>query len=299
MTDVIEARGLVKTFGRTRALDGLDLTVAEGEVHGFLGPNGAGKSTTIRVLLGLLKGSGGTATVFTQDPWRDAVHIHREVAYVPGDVALWPNLSGGETIDLLTGLRGGADPQLRAMLLRDFELDPTKKGRGYSKGNRQKVALVAAFARRAKLYILDEPTSGLDPVMESVFRAQVDRVREEGATVLLSSHILSEVEQLCQRVTIVRAGTTVETGTLSQMRHLTRTSFRVSTPADPAAIAALPGVHDLRSEGDSLVFDVDTDAMAPVLGVLTTAGISGLNVAPPSLEELFLRHYGDRLERAS
>jgi ABC-2 type transport system ATP-binding protein len=295
MTNAIEAAGLVKTFGRTRALDGLDLAVAEGEVHGFLGPNGAGKSTTIRVLLGLLRRRSGTAAVLGRDPWRDAVAVHRDLAYVPGDVALWPNLSGGETIDLLTGLRGGADPALRKRLLADFELDPRKKGRGYSKGNRQKVALVAAFARPAKLYVLDEPTSGLDPVMESVFQAEVRRVASEGATVLLSSHILSEVEELCERVTIVRAGKAVESGTLADMRHLTRTSVRVTTAADPAAIARLDGVHGLQQEAGALVFDVDTDRLQGVLAALTAAGVSALTATPPSLEELFLRHYGDRV----
>jgi ABC-2 type transport system ATP-binding protein len=298
MTTVIEAAGLVKTFGRTRALDGLDLSVDEGEVHGFLGPNGAGKSTTIRVLLGLLRARSGTVTVFGKDPWHQAVAIHRDLAYVPGDVALWPNLSGGETIDFLTGLRGGADPALRTRLLRDFDLDPKKKGRGYSKGNRQKVALVAAFARPAKLYIFDEPTSGLDPVMEEVFRHEVERVRDEGATVLLSSHILSEVEQLCERVTIVRAGKAVESGTLASMRHLTRTSFRVATKASLADIRKLHGVHDARAEADQLVFDVDTDAMDAALAAITKAGVSALTVSPPSLEDLFLRHYGDRIPAA-
>jgi ABC-2 type transport system ATP-binding protein len=295
MSTAIEAGGLVKTFGRVRALDGLDLAVQSGEVHGFLGPNGSGKSTTIRVLLGLLRASGGSASVLGRDPWRDAVAVHRELAYVPGDVSLWPNLSGGETIDLLCSLRGGADPELRARLLRDFELDPTKRGRGYSKGNRQKVALVAAFARRAQLYLFDEPTSGLDPVMEEVFRGEVERVRGEGATVLLSSHILSEVEQLCERVTIVRAGRAVESGSLTELRHLTRTSFRVSTSARAQQLASLAGVHDLHEEADRLVFDVDTDAMTPVLAALTAAGVTALTVTPPSLEELFLRHYGDRL----
>jgi ABC-2 type transport system ATP-binding protein len=296
MTTVIEAHDLVKTFGRTRALDGLDLGVEEGEVHGFLGPNGAGKSTTIRVLLGMLRRRSGTATVFGRDPWRDAVAIHRDIAYVPGDVSLWPNLSGGEAIDFLTRLRGGADEDLRARLLRDFDLDPKKKGRSYSKGNRQKVALVAAFARPAKLYVLDEPTSGLDPVMESVFRAEIERVQKDGATVLLSSHILSEVEQLCDRVTIVRAGKTVETGTLSQMRHLTRTSIRVGTKATLADVQKIAGVHDARSEADQLVFDADTDAVNGVLAALTKAGVSTISVSPPSLEELFLRHYGDRID---
>jgi len=299
MSTAIEASGLRKSFGRVRALDGLDLTVQSGEVHGFLGPNGSGKSTTIRILLGLLRATGGSASVLGRDPWRDAVSIHRELAYVPGDVSLWPNLSGGETIDLLCSLRGGADVALRARLLRDFELDPTKRGRGYSKGNRQKVALVAAFARRADLYLFDEPTSGLDPVMEEVFRGEVERVRGEGATVLLSSHILSEVEQLCERVTIVRAGRAVESGSLTELRHLTRTSFRVEPAADAAAtaqrLAALPGVHGLHAEADRLVFDVDTEAMTPILAALAAAGIAALTVTPPSLEELFLRHYGDRV----
>jgi len=295
MTTVIQATRLVKKFGPTRALDGLDLSVNEGEVHGFLGPNGAGKSTTIRVLLGMLRGSGGTASVFGRDPWRDAVSIHRDVAYVPGDVNLWPNLSGGETIDYLTRLRGGADPALRARLLKDFELDPKKRGRSYSKGNRQKVALVAAFARPAKLYIFDEPTSGLDPLMESVFRREVARVQSDGATVLLSSHILSEVEQLCNRVTIVRAGKAVETGALDELRHLTRTSFRVGTSATLAEVAKLPGVHDVRQEAGHLAFDVDSDAIQGVLAALTKAGVTSLTVTPPSLEELFLRHYGDQL----
>jgi len=283
MSTVIETSSLIKTFGRVRALDGLDLTVQQGEVHGFLGPNGSGKSTAIRVLLGLLRASGGSATVLGRDPWRDAVAIHRELAYVPGDVSLWPNLSGGETIDLLCSLRGGADPQLRARLLRDFELDPTKRSRGYSKGNRQKVALVAAFARRAELYLFDEPTSGLDPVMEEVFRAEVERVQGEGSTVLLSSHILSEVEQLCERVTIVRAGKAVESGSLTELRHLTRTSFRVATGASAEQLSALPGVHELHAEADRLVFDVDTDQMDAVLGTLTQAGVTALTVARGTL----------------
>ena len=296
MTTTIEARGLVKTFGRVHALDGLDLTVNEGEVHGFLGPNGSGKSTTIRVLLGMLRARSGEVSVFGADPWRDSVDIHRRVAYVPGDVALWPNLSGGETIDLLTRLRGGADGAQRKRLLDVFDLDPKKRARGYSKGNRQKVALVAAFARPADLYIFDEPTSGLDPVMESVFRGEVDRVQKAGATVLLSSHILSEVEQLCERVTIVRAGKAVETGTLTELRHLTRTTVRVATTATEKDVAALAGVHGVRSEAGQLTFDVDTDAIQPMLAALTKAGISAITITPPSLEELFLRHYGDRLE---
>ena len=225
----IEISGLVKTFGDFRALDGLDLDVATGEVHGFLGPNGAGKSTTIRVLLGLLRASGGEARLLGGDPWADAVALHRRLAYVPGDVNLWPKLTGGEVIDLLGRLRGGLDPQRRAELLERFELDPTKKGRAYSKGNRQKVALVAALASDAELLVLDEPTSGLDPLKEAVFQACIEETRAAGRTVLLSSHILAEVEALCDRVTIIRAGKTVETGTLSELRHLTRTSIAVET----------------------------------------------------------------------
>jgi len=288
---VIEAAGLTKRFGRATALDGLDLAVRPGEVHGFLGPNGAGKSTTLRVLLGLLR-AGGTARVLGRDAWADAPAVHRDVAYVPGDVTLWPNLTGGEIIDLLTRLRGGGDPKRRAELLDAFELDPRKRARGYSKGNRQKVALVAAFARPARLYLLDEPTSGLDPVMEAVFRDQVARVSADGAAVLLSSHILSEVEQLCERFTIIREGRTVETGSLDDLRHLTRTSFRVGFSGDPGAVAALPGVHDVRREADTLAFDVDSAALQPVLAALTAAGVHSLTVTPPSLEELFLRHYG-------
>jgi ABC-2 type transport system ATP-binding protein len=291
---VIEATGLHKRFGRTHALDGLDLTVQRGEVHGFLGPNGSGKSTTIRVLLGLLRLDAGEARVLARDPWRDAVEIHRDLAYVPGDVTLWPNLSGGETIDLLTSLRGGADAGLRKRLLTDFELDPRRRGRAYSKGNRQKVALVAAFARPAALYVFDEPTSGLDPLMEGVFRREVERVRSDGATVLLSSHILSEVEQLCDRVTIVRSGSVVETGSLAEMRHLTRSTFRVGTPGGAGSdeLGRLAGVHGLRRDGDQLVFEADHAALPEVLATLGHAGATGLTVAPPSLEDLFLRHYG-------
>ncbi len=293
MAAVIEATGLRKNFGSVHALDGLDLSVDAGEVHGFLGPNGAGKSTTIRVLLGLMRASGGDVAVLGKNPWSSAVAIHRELAYVPGDVSLWPNLSGGETIDLLTGLRGGADRQLRARLIDDFELDVRKKGRSYSKGNRQKVALVAAFARRASVYVLDEPTSGLDPVMEAVFRAQVKRVTAEGATVLLSSHILSEVEELCDRVTIIRAGKAVERGTLADLRHLTSNAVRAVTDAPVDAFESIPGVLHVRRDGDALLFDVETDATAAALAQLTKRPVHSLTVTPPSLEELFLRHYGE------
>ena len=295
---VVEARGLEKRFGRVTALDGLDLQVTAGEVHGFLGPNGAGKSTTIRVLLGLARATGGSAALFGRDPWTDAVALHRRVAYVPGDVSVWPNLSGGETIDLLSRLRGGtadarAYAERKARLVDALQFDPGKKGRAYSKGNRQKVALIAAFATPADLYILDEPTSGLDPLMESVFDAEIRRVAGEGATVLLSSHILSEVEQLCDRVSIIRAGKTVETGTLAALRHLTRIEVSFSTGPTDAQLASIPSVDDLESTGGRVRFTVDDARLPAVLPVLGALGVRGLVVAPPSLEELFLRHYGD------
>ena len=295
---VVEARGLEKRFGRVTALDGLDLQVTAGEVHGFLGPNGAGKSTTIRVLLGLARSTGGSAALFGRDPWTDAVALHRRVAYVPGDVSVWPNLSGGETIDLLSRLRGGtadarAYAERKARLVDALQFDPGKKGRAYSKGNRQKVALIAAFATPADLYILDEPTSGLDPLMESVFDAEIRRVAGEGATVLLSSHILSEVEQLCDRVSIIRAGKTVETGTLAALRHLTRIEVSFSTGPTDAQLASIPSVDDLESTGGRVRFTVDDARLPAVLAVLGALGVRGLVVAPPSLEELFLRHYGD------
>ena len=295
---VVEARGLEKRFGRVTALDGLDLQVTAGEVHGFLGPNGAGKSTTIRVLLGLARATGGSAALFGRDPWTDAVALHRRVAYVPGDVSVWPNLSGGETIDLLSRLRGGtadarAYAERKARLVDALQFDPGKKGRAYSKGNRQKVALIAAFATPADLYILDEPTSGLDPLMESVFDAEIRRVAGEGATVLLSSHILSEVEQLCDRVSIIRAGKTVETGTLAALRLLTRIEVSFSTGPTDAQLASIPSVDDLESTGGRVRFTVDDARLPAVLPVLGALGVRGLVVAPPSLEELFLRHYGD------
>lgn len=291
---VIETTRLVKNFGRTSALAGLDLSVLAGEVHGFLGPNGAGKSTTLRILLGLIRPTAGTARVFGLDPWVDPAKAHRDVAYVPGDVSLWPNLSGGEVIDLLTGLRGGAEERLLRELIEEFEFDPRRKSRTYSKGNRQKAALIAAFARPARLYLLDEPSAGLDPVMDSVFRRQIRRVAGDGAAVLLSSHVLSEVEQLCDRITIIRSGTAVETGTLAELRHLTRTRFRITTVAEPAALAALPGVHDVRSNGLGTEFDADASNLGAVLEGLAGAGVTSITAAPPSLEELFLRHYSDR-----
>ena len=293
MAEAITCTGLVKTFGRVRALDGLDLTVHTGEVHGFLGPNGSGKSTTIRVLLGLLRADAGSVAMLGGDPWADAVTLHRRLAYVPGDVSLWPNLSGGEAIDLLGRLRGGLDAARRAALIERFELDPTKKGRAYSKGNRQKVALVAALASDAELLLLDEPTSGLDPLMETVFQ---DEIRTAGRTVLLSSHILAEVEALCDRVSIIRAGRTVEAGTLVELRHLTRTSIDVETVAPPHGLDALAGVHDLHVDDHRARFDVDTTRLDEALRHLSALGVKTLSSRPPTLQELFLRHYGDEIE---
>jgi ABC-2 type transport system ATP-binding protein len=285
----------VKTFGPTRALDGLDLSVATGEVHGFLGPNGSGKTTTIRVLLGLLRATSGTAELLGGDPWHDAVRLHRRLAYVPGDVSLWPKLTGGEIIDVFGRLRGDLDPARREELLERFELDPTKKARTYSKGNRQKVALVAALASSAELLLLDEPTSGLDPLMEAVFQDCIREIKAEGRTVLLSSHILAEVEALCDRVSIIRAGKTVQSGTLSELRYLTRTSIDVYTATEPDGLDKLPGVHDVHIVDHRARFDVDSDQLDGAIRHLSGLGIRGLTSQPPTLEELFLRHYGDEL----
>ncbi|MDQ2749259.1 MAG: ABC transporter ATP-binding protein [Actinomycetota bacterium] len=299
MVDAISVSGLVKTFGKTRALDGLDLTVTKGEVHGFLGPNGSGKSTTIRVLLGLIKATGGTARLLDGDPWTQATELHQRVAYVPGDVTLWPNLTGGEIVDLLGRLRGGLDPGRRARLVEQFELDLTKKARAYSKGNRQKVALVAAFAADAELLILDEPTSGLDPLMETVFQRCVGEARDRGATVLLSSHILSEVEALGDRVSIIRKGRTVDTGTLSELRHLSRIALDATVTNDVPPLAGTPGVHDLSVDGHRVRCHVDESALTEVMARLAAAGLHNLTCQPPTLEELFLRHYGEQPDAAS
>ncbi len=289
--DAIEVTGLVKSFGSTRALDGLDLVVRSGEVHGFLGPNGSGKTTTLRVLLGLLRADAGTVRLLGGDPWRDVTTLHARLAYVPGDVALWPGLTGGEVIDLLGRLRGGLDPARRAELLERFDLDPTKKCRAYSKGNRQKVALVAALAADVELLLLDEPTSGLDPLMEESFQECINAERERGRTVLLSSHILAEAESLCDRVSIIRTGRTVETGTLAELRHLTRTSVRAELGQAPVGLAAVPGVHDLVVEGTRVACDVDTPALGGLLTELGRYEVRTLESRPPTLEELFLRHY--------
>jgi ABC-2 type transport system ATP-binding protein len=294
MAAAISISNLVKTFGTTRALDGLDLAVETGEVHGFLGPNGSGKTTTIRVLLGLLRADSGDVTLLGGDPWRDAVALHRRLAYVPGEVTLWSKLTGGEVIDLLGRLRGDLDPARRDALLERFELDPTKKARSYSKGNRQKVGLVAALASRAELLILDEPTSGLDPLMEAVFQDCIREAKAEGRTVLLSSHILAEVEALCDRVSIIRAGRTQQSGTLEELRGLTRTSI-VAEVARPDGIAGLTGIHALAVDGNEVRFDVDTAHLGDAVRRLGELGVRSLVSHPPTLEELFLRHYGDEL----
>jgi len=292
-TNAIEIEGLTKTFGPTRALDGLDLEVRTGEVHGFLGPNGSGKSTTIRVLLGLMRADSGSVRLLDGDPWRDVATLHRRLAYVPGDVSLWPNLSGGEAIDLLGRLRGGLNPKRKAELLERFELDPRKKARTYSKGNRQKVALVAALSSDVELLLLDEPTSGLDPLMEAAFRTSIEEVKQLGRTVLLSSHILAEVEALCDRVSIIRHGRTVETGTLGDLRHLTATSVRAELASPPTGLAELPGITSLDVAGNRVMCDVETDHLDELLKALTKFGVRSLVSQPPTLEELFLRHYED------
>ena len=296
MTSAVSVSGLVKTFGQTRALDGLDLEIRPGEVHGFLGPNGAGKTTTIRVLLGLLRADAGSVSLLGGDPWHDAVALHSRIAYVPGEVNLWPNLSGGEAIDLLSRLRGGVDVRKRDELLERFALDPSKKARTYSKGNRQKVALVAGLASDAELLILDEPTSGLDPLMEAVFQEIIREVKAEGRTVLLSSHILAEVEALCDRVSIIRLGRTVESGTLTELRHLTRTTVTAEVAAPAGALEGLAGVHDLAVRDGTVTFDVDGEHLAVAVRKLGELGVRSLTSRPPTLEQLFLRHYGDELE---
>jgi ABC-2 type transport system ATP-binding protein len=291
MPNAISISGLEKSFGRTVALDGLDLEVATGEIHGFLGPNGAGKTTTIRVLLGLLKADGGSVTLLGGDPWADATELHRRLAYVPGDVSLWAGLTGGEVIDLLGRLRGGLDETRRSSLLERFDLDPTKKGRTYSKGNRQKVALIAALASNVELLILDEPTAGLDPLMEAQFRAAIEEDRDEGRTVLLASHILAEVEALCDRVSIVRKGRTVESGTLDDLRHLTRTTVVAELSGDPSTLRSVPGVHQIQIDDHKVELEVETDRLGDLIAGLGPLQVRSLISHPPTLEELFMRHY--------
>lgn len=288
---VVEVNNLHKSFGKFNALNGVNMTLHEGEIFGFIGPNGAGKSTTIRILLGILKATNGSAKIFGMDAWRDVVEIHRRLAYVPGDVNLWPNLTGGEVIDLYMKLRGGGDKKKREELMERFSLDPTKKCRTYSKGNRQKVALVAAFASDAELFIFDEPTSGLDPLMEQIFQEYVYEAKQAGKTVLLSSHILSEVEKLCDRVGIIRQGEIIESGSLDEMKHLTRTNLLVETREPVTTLNELQGIHNLEEDGNTLRFQVDTEKLDAVIRHLSGFGVVKLESAPPTLEDLFMRHY--------
>ena len=288
----ISMREVVKSYGRVRALDGLDLEVARGEVHGFLGPNGAGKSTTIRILLGILRHNSGTVRLLGEDPWSKAVPLHRRLAYVPGDVELWPGLTGGEAIDLFARLRGGVDERRRDELIEAFDLDPRKKGRTYSKGNRQKVALISALASDVELLLLDEPTAGLDPLMEAVFQECIREAKDAGRTVLLSSHILAQVEALADRVSIIRSGRIVETGTLSELRHLSRTTITVGLEHDVPALSEMTGVHDLVREGSRLHFSADTAQLPRIMRALGEHDVESLTATPPTLEQLLLRHYG-------
>ena len=306
MAVVLEAKELKKTFGKAQALDGVNLAVEEGEIYGFIGPNGAGKSTTIRILLGILKASEGTAKIFGEDAWKQAVSIHQRVAYVPGDVNLWPNLSGGETIDVLLRMKKGQNKKYREELIELFNFDPTKKCRAYSKGNRQKVALIAAFSSDADLFILDEPTSGLDPLMEIAFRDCVTKAKAAGKTVFLSSHILSEVERLCDRLSIIRKGKIIDSGSLNGMRHLSRNRLSVDTPEEMELLAFMPGVHNVQivppdekaiisAERPRFVttsFQMDNDKTNEVFSYLLYSGATNITSTPPTLEELFMSHYG-------
>lgn len=291
--NIIETKGLTKSFGKNQALRGVDLSVSKGEIFGFIGPNGAGKSTTIRILLGLLRKDSGDVNLLGGDPWDDAVRLHRSLAYIPGDVTLWPNLTGGEVIDLMGRLHGGSDPKKKKELLERFQLDPRKKCRTYSKGNRQKVALVSAFAADVELLILDEPTSGLDPLMELVFQELIFEAKKAGKTVFLSSHILAEVEAVCDRVGIIRKGEIVESGSLSDLRHLTRTTVTAEFSKQPIDLHKLPGIHDISQEGGKWRFSVDASAMEDVMRMIAPLGLKSLIAEPATLEELFMRHYGD------
>lgn len=295
---IIEVKNLTKYYGKFKALDKIDLSVKKGEVFGFIGPNGAGKSTTLRILLGLLRRDGGEVVLMGKDPWHDAVELHRKLAYVPGEVNLWPNLTGGEVIDLLGKLRGEFNPRRREELLKRFKLDPTKKCSAYSTGNKQKVALIAALISDVELYIFDEPTIGLDPLMEGVFRQYVKELKNAGKTVLLSSHILAEVEALCDRVSIIKEGKIIETGTFSQLRHLTRTSITVDTLQPITGLESLDGVHNLSIEGNHAHFNVDAEKIDPIIQHLAQFGVHSLLSTPPTLEELFIRYYGDEYTKS-
>ncbi|MGX7195533.1 ABC transporter ATP-binding protein [Enterococcus olivae] len=292
MAEIVKVKNVKKNFGKFQALSDVTFTVEAGEVVGFIGPNGAGKSTTIRVLLGIINRQAGEATIFGKDVWKDSLEIHKRISYVPGDVALWGSLTGGEIIDLFMKLHGGGDHEKKKYLIRRFELDPKKKAKSYSKGNRQKVGLIAALSVHSDLYIFDEPTSGLDPLMEAVFQEEVEKLKHAGKAILLSSHILSEVERLADRVVIIRKGRIVETGTLKDLRHLTRSTVTVETKKDLSPLAELKGVHDFQQkEGNSAIFSVDAPFINEILLEATKLDVKKFESVPPTLEDLFMRHY--------
>lgn len=291
MEEIVKVQGLQKKFGKFKALHDVTFSVQAGEVVGFIGPNGAGKSTTIRILLGIIRRDAGEARIFGKDVWKDSLDIHKRISYVPGDVALWGNLTGGEIIDLFIKLHGGGDPKKRDDLIQRFELDPKKKAKSYSKGNRQKVGLIAALSVESDLYILDEPTSGLDPLMEAVFQDEVEKIKNEGKSILLSSHILSEVERLADKVVIIRQGHIVETGTLDELRHLTRSTVTLITEGDVGTMASIDGVHDFKQTGNQATFSVDNESINHIMSEAVKLGVKKFEAVPPTLEDLFMRHY--------
>ncbi|WKB48025.1 ABC transporter ATP-binding protein [Lactococcus lactis subsp. lactis] len=291
MDKLVEVKGLQKNFGQFQALKDVSFEVNAGEVLGYIGPNGAGKSTTIRILLGIIRATQGKVQIFGKDVWQDSIEIHKKIAYVPGDVYLWPNLSGGETIDLFLKLHGAINQEKRDQLIKKFDLNPKKKVRSYSKGNRQKIALIAALATEAELYIFDEPTSGLDPLMEAVFQEEVKALKAAGKAIILSSHILSEVEKLADRVSVIRKGEIVETGTLDDLRHLTRYQYKVETEQEAVGLKELSSVHDLQIKENEATFQADSDAIDEILKTLLLYGVKKLEATPPTLEDLFMRHY--------
>lgn len=291
MDKLVEVKGLQKNFGQFQALKDVSFEVNAGEVLGYIGPNGAGKSTTIRILLGIIRATQGKVQIFGKDVWQDSIEIHKKIAYVPGDVYLWPNLSGGETIDLFLKLHGAINQEKRDQLIKKFDLNPKKKVRSYSKGNRQKIALIAALATEAELYIFDEPTSGLDPLMEAVFQEEVKALKAAGKAIILSSHILSEVEKLADRVAVIRKGESVETGTLDDLRHLTRYQYKVETEQEAVGLKELSSVHDLQIKENEATFQADSDAIDEILKTLLLYGVKKLEATPPTLEDLFMRHY--------